>query len=94
MNKIKRLTAIFLSTTIIMSLCTCGIYAETEVQPADTGTEELSLDEYKIHSDVFDSDLYQAIYLKNCVEKRTSEGGTSLTSVQKQLAFVKGAIGL
>lgn len=31
MNKIKRLTAIFLSTTIIMSLCTCGIYAETEV---------------------------------------------------------------
>ena len=45
MNKIKRLTAIFLSTTIIMSLCTCGIYAETEVQPADTGTEELSLDE-------------------------------------------------
>ena len=56
--------------------------------------EELSLDEYKAHCDVFDSDLYEAIDLKNCVEKRTSEGGTSLTSVQKQLAFVKGTIAL
>ena len=48
MKNIKRLISVFLSTAIIMSLCTCGIYAETETteaQTANTGAEELSLEE-------------------------------------------------
>ena len=54
--------------------------------------EELTLDEYKIHSDLFDTDLYEAIDLMVCVEKRISEGGTSVASVEKQIAYVKGVL--
>jgi argininosuccinate lyase len=55
--------------------------------------EELTLEEYKIYSDLFDTDLYEAIDLMVCVEKRISEGGTSVASVQKQIDYVKGALG-
>ena len=55
--------------------------------------EELTLDEYKTYSDLFDTDLYEAIDLMVCVEKRISEGGTSVASVEKQIAYVKGVLG-
>ncbi len=54
--------------------------------------EELTLDEYKTYSDLFDTDLYEAIDLMVCVEKRISEGGTSVASVEKQIAYVKGVL--
>jgi argininosuccinate lyase len=54
-----------------------------------TVLEELPLDAYLAHSDLFENDLYEAISLRTCVEKRISEGGTSLASVQAQIAFVK-----
>ena len=54
--------------------------------------EELTLDEYKTYSDLFDTDLYEAIDLMVCVEKRISEGGTSVASVEKQIADVKGVL--
>ncbi|MGM9590061.1 MAG: argininosuccinate lyase [Faecousia sp.] len=51
--------------------------------------ETLPLEEYKAFSDLFESDLYQQIDLLTCVEKRISEGGTSVASVEAQIAFVK-----
>ncbi|MGN0770965.1 MAG: argininosuccinate lyase [Christensenellales bacterium] len=54
--------------------------------------EELSLAEMKKYSDAFENDVYAAIDLTTCVEKRISEGGTGFASVEKQLAYVKGAI--
>ena len=54
--------------------------------------EELTLDEYKTYSDLFDMDLYEAIDLMVCVEKRISEGGTSVASVQMQIDYVKGVL--
>ena len=54
--------------------------------------EDLTLEEYKSYSDIFDSDLYEEISLKTCVEKRVSEGGTSPTSVEKQIEIVKGRL--
>lgn len=51
--------------------------------------EELSLDEYRQFSELFDSDLYNEIDLAVCVEKRISEGGTSVKSVEKQIEYVK-----
>lgn len=50
--------------------------------------ETLPLDEYKSLSELFDEDLYADIELKNCVEKRISEGGTSLQSVEEQIEYV------
>ena len=54
--------------------------------------EDLTLAEYKEYSDVFEEDLYRAIDLKTCVETRISEGGTSVSSVEKQIALVREAL--
>ena len=51
--------------------------------------ETLPLEVYKQYSDLFDEDLYQDIDLLTCVQKRISEGGTSVQSVEAQIAYVK-----
>ena len=58
----------------------------------NTVLEELPLDVYKTYSQLFDNDLYENIDLKTCVEKRISEGGTSVDSVVRQIAYVKEKI--
>ncbi|MBR2311006.1 MAG: argininosuccinate lyase [Oscillospiraceae bacterium] len=55
----------------------------------NTVLEALPLETYKQYSELFDEDLYQDIDLVTCVEKRISEGGTSVGSVKKQIAYVK-----
>ena len=60
----------------------------------NTVLESLPLEVYRSFSDLFDNDLYEAISLRTCVEKRVSEGGTSLSSVREQIAFVKGELAL
>lgn len=51
--------------------------------------DETELDKYKTFSDVFDNDLYEAINLETCVEKRTSKGSTGFASVKKQIESVR-----
>ncbi len=51
--------------------------------------ETLSLSEYKEFDSDFDEDLYAEIDLRNCAEKRISEGGTCIDSIKKQLEYVK-----
>ena len=51
--------------------------------------ETLELDAYRSYSDLFEEDLYQDIDLLTCVEKRISEGGTSMASVEAQISYVK-----
>ena len=58
----------------------------------NTVLEELHLEAYKAHSDLFAEDLYNEIDLVTCVEKRISEGGTSVSSVENQIAFVRSQI--
>ena len=58
----------------------------------NTVLEELPLDTYKQYSDLFAEDLYEDIDLVTCVEKRISEGGTSVASVKAQIAYVKQQI--
>ena len=58
----------------------------------NTVLEDLPLDTYKTFSELFEADLYQEISLKTCVEKRISEGGTSLASVKAQIAYVKDCL--
>ena len=55
----------------------------------NTVLEDLPLDTYRTYSDLFETDLYEAISLRTCVEKRSSEGGTSLASVMAQISYVK-----
>lgn len=50
--------------------------------------ETLTLGEYKEYSELFESDVYNDIDLKFCIEKRISKGGTSVSSVEEQIKFV------
>ncbi|MBR6680861.1 MAG: argininosuccinate lyase [Clostridia bacterium] len=54
--------------------------------------DDLPLDAYKAHSDMFENDLYSEISLETCVEKRISEGGTSVGSVESQISYVRGEL--
>ena len=51
--------------------------------------DELSPDEYKKHSELFAEDLYESISLETCVNKRISEGGTCVESVEAQIEAVR-----
>ena len=57
-----------------------------------TVLEELPLETYQEYSSLFNEDLYQEIDLMTCVEKRISEGGTSVASVKQQIEYVKQII--
>ena len=52
----------------------------------------MTLDEYKQFSELFDNDVYEAVDLINCLNKRTSEGGPSEVSVNKEIEVVKGKL--
>ena len=60
----------------------------------NTVLEDLPLKVYKDYSQLFDNDLYEAIDLMVCVERRISEGGTSVASVEKQITYVKELLSL
>ena len=49
--------------------------------------DELSLDAYRSISPVFDKDIYDAISMKTCVEKRLTKGAPSRTSMEAQITF-------
>ena len=54
--------------------------------------EDLTLDEYKAYSDVFDEGLYDAISLKNCVARRVSAGGAAPANLKAQFEYLRGVI--
>ena len=54
----------------------------------DKTLEELSLDEYRSLCDLFDSDVYEAIKLENCVNGRKVRGGPAHESVERQISIV------
>ena len=51
--------------------------------------ETLTLEKYREFGDFFDEGVFDAVDLQKCVEKRISEGGTGVSSVEKQIAFVR-----
>ena len=54
----------------------------------NTTLEELSLDVFKEFSEIFSEDVYDAIDLDNCVNRRTAYGGPSPDSVKHQIEIV------
>ena len=51
--------------------------------------ETYPIDAYQKHSPLIEEDVYSAVDLSVCVEKRVSLGGTSVASVYRQIAFVR-----
>ena len=54
----------------------------------NTVLDNLSLEEYRAHSDLFDEDLFEEISLETCIRKRISAGSTGYESVKKQIEYV------
>ncbi|WP_286033988.1 argininosuccinate lyase [Fusobacterium necrogenes] len=54
----------------------------------NTTFENLTLENYKNFSELFDNDIYEAISIKNCVEKRTTLGGPGEESVLAHIEFL------
>lgn len=54
----------------------------------NTVLEKLPLETFRTFSDLFDDGVYDAIDLTNCVTRRVSYGGTSVPSVEAQIAWV------
>ena len=51
------------------------------------------IEKYKAASELIDEDVYSEISLEACVSKRISEGGTSVASVEAQIAQVRKELG-
>ena len=54
--------------------------------------ETYPLEDYRARNALIESDVYQAVDLKTCMEKRISLGGTGIASVENQIAFVKSKL--
>ena len=55
--------------------------------------DEIKLEKYKEYSSLISDDVYSAIDLKKCVEKRLSFGGTSKEMVLKQIKLLEEELG-
>ncbi len=51
--------------------------------------EDMTLEEYKSFSEVFDESLYEDISIATCVAKRTSKGGASPANIAAQIEYLK-----
>ena len=51
--------------------------------------EELSLDELRTASDLFDEDVYEAIRLENCMALRASFGGPAVAETTRQITVIE-----
>lgn len=51
--------------------------------------EDMTLEEYKSFSKVFDESLYEDISIAACVAKRTSKGGSSPANIAAQIEYLK-----
>ena len=55
--------------------------------------EQLSLDELKELSDMFEADVYEALSMRNCMEQRSSYGGPAISETDRQIAEIEAFIG-
>ena len=68
------------------------VVAEPLPEISDKVLEELSLEEFKGYSALFENDIYDAIDLIKCCEGRTSYGGPSEASVNNQIALANAQL--
>lgn len=61
------------------------IYCDTNSK----AIEDCTLDELKQISDIFEEDIYDAISLQTCVEKRITKGGPSLQAIEESIRINK-----
>ena len=62
------------------------------IKTGDT-LDTLTLRDYRAISDLFDSDVYDALQLSTCVNGRQVYGGPAEASVRKQIELIEEFIG-
>ena len=55
--------------------------------------DDLTLDEYQAISPVFEEDIYEAISMKTCVEKRLTKGAPGKGAMLEAIAIYKKELG-
>ncbi|SDA39243.1 argininosuccinate lyase [Lachnospiraceae bacterium G11] len=60
----------------------------------DCSIEDLPLEELKNMSELFDEDIYDAISLRTCVEKRVTVGGPGMDAMKKVIDIEKEYLGI
>ncbi len=58
----------------------------------DAALDDLTMDEYKSFSDIFDTDVYEAISLETCVNMRKIAGGPAMETMQKIIKAYKESL--
>ena len=58
----------------------------------DKSLSDLSLEEFKLYSDVFEEDVYEAIDLKTCVRGRKVLGGPAPEEVSRQISVIEAFV--
>ena len=53
----------------------------------DIALDDMTLEEYKAISPVFEEDIYEAISLKTCVEKRMTIGAPGMEAMKRVIAI-------
>jgi len=59
----------------------------------DIALDDMSLEEFKAISPVFEEDIYENIDIKTCIKAKKSYGSTSYESVLTQLSDIKAKMG-
>ena len=54
--------------------------------------EDLTLDELKAASDLFEQDVYEAINLENCMALRASYGGPAVSETTRQIEAIEAFV--
>ncbi|MBR5533286.1 MAG: argininosuccinate lyase [Ruminiclostridium sp.] len=54
--------------------------------------DTLTLEEFQEVSDLFQEDIYQALYMKNCVNGRKTIGGPAQVEVERQIAAIESFV--
>ncbi|MBR4344597.1 MAG: argininosuccinate lyase, partial [Lachnospiraceae bacterium] len=71
-----------------------GIIGQLVLYCIDKGCalDDLTVDEFKKFSPVFSDDIYDAISLKTCVEKRNTIGAPGLSAIEKMLEHCESVL--
>jgi argininosuccinate lyase len=54
--------------------------------------EDLSIDDFKAESELFEADIIQALDIVSIADARTTEGGTGRQAIKAQLGLVEQAL--
>ena len=54
--------------------------------------EDLTIDELKASSELFDEDVYEAINLENCMALRASYGGPAVSETTRQIEAIEAFV--